>query len=83
MRRMGWINVCIVEEKETYGAVVVSSKMCLFLRSCASGRCCRCFSKLLRRSLLRTGEMGVSSTTTALFSFSEAMMDELVQVLCE
>lgn len=45
----------------TYGAVVVSSRMCLFLRSWGSGRCCRCFSKLLRRSLLRTGEIGVAS----------------------
>jgi hypothetical protein len=45
----------------TYGAVVVSSRMCLFLRSWGSGRCCRCFSKLLRRSLLWTGEIGVAS----------------------
>lgn len=39
----------------------MSSRMCLFFKSWASGRCCRCFSKLLRLSLLRTGEMGVAS----------------------
>lgn len=44
----------------------MSSRMCLFFRSCGSGLCCRCFSKLLRRSSpSRTGEMGVSSTTLA------------------
>ena len=57
--------------KATYGAVVVSSRMCLFLRSWGSGRCCRCFSKLLRRSLLRTGEIGVASMGLA---SSEAMV---------
>lgn len=46
----------------TYGAVFVSSRMCRFFRSCTSGRCWRCFSKLSRRSKLRVGEMGVSST---------------------
>jgi hypothetical protein len=46
----------------TYGAWAVSRRMCLFFRSCGSGRCWRCFSKLLRRSTpARTGEMGVSS----------------------
>ena len=53
----------------TYGAVVVSIRMCLFLRSWASGRCCRCFSKLLRRSVLRTGERGATSMEVS----SEAM----------
>jgi hypothetical protein len=44
-----------------YGAVFVSSRMWRFFRSCTSGRCWRCFSKLPRRSWLRVGEMGVSS----------------------
>lgn len=56
---------------EAYGAVVVSSRMCLFLRSWGSGRCCRCFSRLLRLSEERTGEMDVSSTKSV---FSDAMM---------
>jgi hypothetical protein len=51
----------------------VSSKMCLFFRSWGSGRCCKCFSREFRRSEERTGEMGVSSTTTAL-SASDAML---------
>ena len=42
-----------------YGAAVVSSRICLFFRSCTSGLCCKCFSSEFRRS---TGEMGVSST---------------------
>jgi hypothetical protein len=55
---------------KTYGAVVVSIRMCLFLRSWASGRCCRCFSRLLRLSVLRTGERGATSTAVS----SEAMV---------
>lgn len=46
---------------ETYGAALVFSKMCLFLRSCGSGRCCKCFSRELRRSTGEMGEMGLSS----------------------
>lgn len=37
------------------GAAVVSSRICLFFRSASSGRCWRCFSKLLRRSSLSIG----------------------------
>jgi hypothetical protein len=58
------------DRTETYGAVVVSKRICRFLRSCGSGRCCRCFSRLLRRSRERTGEMGVSSTITSVDSFA-------------
>ena len=47
--------------EDTYGAVFVSRRICLFFRSWTSGRCWRCFSKLSRRSKLRVGEMGVSS----------------------
>lgn len=47
----------------TYGAAVVSSKICRFFRSCASGRWASRFSSESRRSgAARAGEMGVSST---------------------
>lgn len=46
----------------TYGAVLVSSRMFRFFKSCASGRCCKCFSSESRRC---TGEIGVSSTPMA------------------
>lgn len=49
----------------THGAAVVSSRICLFLRSCASGRCCKCFSRELRRSI---GEMGAVSTAGVAWS---------------
>lgn len=66
----------------TYGAVVVSSRICLFFRSCGSGLCCKCFSKLFRRSRERTGEIGVSSTiTSAALSFlvSSVAMVEVIR----
>lgn len=47
--------------RETYGAALVSIRMFLFLRSWGSGRCCRCFSRELRRSTGEMGEMGLSS----------------------
>jgi hypothetical protein len=54
----------------------VSSRICLFLRSWGSGRCCKCFSREFRRSEERTGEMGVSSTTTASSTVcSDAMVE--------
>ena len=45
----------------TYGAAFVSRRILRFLRSWASGRICRCFSRDSCRSI---GERGVSSTTT-------------------
>jgi hypothetical protein len=42
----------------TYGATFVWRRILRFLRSCASGRRCRCFSREFRRSM---GEMGLSS----------------------
>jgi hypothetical protein len=70
-RQSGWpIGHMETEQHATYGAVVVSIRMCLFLRSWASGRCCRCFSKLLRLSVLRTGERGATSMAVS----SEAMV---------
>lgn len=56
----------------TYGAALVSSKIFLFFRSCASGRSWRCFSSELRRSM---GERGLSSTLGVLDS--SAMIDLL------
>lgn len=41
-----------------YGAALVSRRMLRFLRSFASGRCWRCFSREFLRSM---GEMGLSS----------------------
>jgi len=43
------------------GAVFVSSRMWRFLRSCSSGRVCKCFSRLLRRSVVEIGEMSTPS----------------------
>lgn len=43
------------------GAVFVSSRMWRFLRSCSSGRVCKCFSRLLRRSAVEMGEMSTPS----------------------
>jgi hypothetical protein len=43
------------------GAVFVSSKMWRFLRSCSSGRVCKCFSRLLRRSAVEIGEISTPS----------------------
>ena len=59
----GWIfkGGIVFRMEDTYGAVFVSRRICLFFRSWTSGRCWRCFSKLSRRSKLRVGEMGVSS----------------------
>jgi hypothetical protein len=59
----GWIfeDRIVFIVKDTYGAVFVSNRICLFFKSWTSGRCWRCFSKLSRRSKLRVGEMGVSS----------------------
>lgn len=48
-----------------YGAAFVSRRMFLFLRSCASGRICRCFSRDSWRSM---GERGVSSKEGGVFS---------------
>lgn len=48
-----------------YGAAFVSRKMFLFLRSWASGRICRCFSRDSWRSM---GDRGVSSTVGAVVS---------------
>lgn len=60
----------------TYGAAFVSRRILRFLRSCASGRRCRCFSKEFRRSM---GEMGVSSGLRTGASLSVTAEDILMK----
>lgn len=61
-----------------YGAALVSSRMCLSLRSCGSGRFWRCFSRELRRSRGEMGEVSIGGFSGGGELFFSAIMTGVV-----
>ena len=60
----------------TYGAALVSSRICLFFKSWTSGLCWRCFSSELRLSI---GEIGVVSTLASLTSSDDILSERYLK----
>ena len=63
---------------------MVSSKICLFLRSASSGRSCKCFSKLfLRSSFTARGVVSTPASAADSGGTSVAMIRSLKYWLCD
>ncbi len=79
--RWGWGEVEGDEKRGVfgaYGAALVSSKMCLSLRSWGSGRFWRCFSRELRRSMGEMGEVSTVSEEVSVFSVGVSVFSDII-----
>lgn len=71
-RKKGFRDIC------AYGAALVSSRICLSLRSCGSGRFWRCFSRELRRSRGEMGEVSTVSEEVSVFSVGVSVFSVII-----
>lgn len=62
-----------MQDWKAYGAADVSSRMCLSLRSCGCGRCCKCFSSELERCA--DDEVSVSALVEVMVSAAHMKID--------